>query len=385
MINRAWSQPLMKKGRTMNRLRLPFVCVAVSIMAACTVEVFPPNARVAVVSVTLGQNTLQIGETTTATALLQNTAGDTLSNRLITWSSSNLAVARVSDSGTVTAVAAGGPVTITATSEGHSGTASVTVTSDTVNDNGSIRALLERCPTNDPAITQIRQDFELRQEGQLISSAIACTEPYTTITIVQLTDELIALQVLRAAYHMNAVTQGKLPWTTQSLYGWMASSIRGVNFKNMQGQAQGQLSCCDVINGQLYLSSPRQNASQRNSTRDWLGISLRLDLYAHEVRHAGQGGPAHVDGCPAAPLPSDPLGCDATYNLANLGSFGVQYWLHSSWATGFLNIGIGCLSPALAMEYATFHASTANSLRSRFVSNAPPVVTASAPFGGPCP
>jgi acid phosphatase type 7 len=47
---------------------------------------------------------------------------------VVTWSSDNTAVATVNGSGLVTGVAAGGPVTITATSEGQSGTAAVTVT-----------------------------------------------------------------------------------------------------------------------------------------------------------------------------------------------------------------------------------------------------------------
>jgi hypothetical protein len=50
-----------------------------------------------------------------------------LTGRTITWSSSVLGVATVSGTGLVTAVAAG-PATITATSEGQSGTSAVTVT-----------------------------------------------------------------------------------------------------------------------------------------------------------------------------------------------------------------------------------------------------------------
>jgi uncharacterized protein YjdB len=45
----------------------------------------------------------------------------------VTWSSSNTALATVNSSGMVTGVAGGGPVTITATSEGKSGTATLTV------------------------------------------------------------------------------------------------------------------------------------------------------------------------------------------------------------------------------------------------------------------
>src|SRR5207247_10570712 len=54
--------------------------------------------------------------------------GNPLTGRVITWQSSTSAIASVNGSGLVTGVAAGGPVTMTATSEGQSGTASVTVT-----------------------------------------------------------------------------------------------------------------------------------------------------------------------------------------------------------------------------------------------------------------
>jgi len=100
--------------------------------------------------------------------------------------------------------------------------------------------------------------------------------------------------------------------------------------------------------------------------------------------HSGVTGPGHVTGCKDFPLPTDPLGCDATYDLTNLGSFGVQYWLESSWATGYLDIGIGCSPFATAMAYATADADAANAYRDRFVTNVPPVVTAPQPYGGPC-
>src|SRR5207249_6605277 len=52
--------------------------------------------------------------------------GNSISGRTITWASGSTAVATVSASGFVTGVAAGS-VTITATSEGQSGTATITV------------------------------------------------------------------------------------------------------------------------------------------------------------------------------------------------------------------------------------------------------------------
>ena len=81
---------------------------------------------VSTVAVSPASTTLDAGGTQQLTATLKDSAGNTLTGRTITWSSSNTAAATVSTSGKVTAVAAGS-ATITATSEGKSGGASVTV------------------------------------------------------------------------------------------------------------------------------------------------------------------------------------------------------------------------------------------------------------------
>jgi hypothetical protein len=242
-----------------------------------------------------------------------------------------------------------------------------------------IRTFLESCPTNDAAYAQIRQDFELRLDGQVITTPITCAAPFSALPMAQLTDELIALQVLRTAYYMSQGTEGKLPWTQKSLYAWMTSHVSGVNLKT----APGQLYCCDAINGKSFFSVSRQDSTQRDAKRTWPGIANTLNYYAHEIRHADPGAPGHTNGCQAFPLPSDPPGCDATYDLSNLGSYGVQYWLESHWATGELNIGIACSPPNTALEYASWDALSANLFRSRFVTNVPPMVTAQ-PNGGPC-
>src|SRR5207249_1514584 len=68
------------------------------------------------------------GQTVQLTATPRDANGNPLTGRVITWQSSNSAIASVNGSGLVTGVGRGGPVTMTATSEGQSGTASVTVT-----------------------------------------------------------------------------------------------------------------------------------------------------------------------------------------------------------------------------------------------------------------
>jgi uncharacterized protein YjdB len=87
----------------------------------------PPPVAVASVSVTLTVSSLNAGQTTQATATTRDASNNVLTGRVIVWTSSNPAVATVSGSGVVTAVAAGS-AQITATSEGVAGSAGLSVT-----------------------------------------------------------------------------------------------------------------------------------------------------------------------------------------------------------------------------------------------------------------
>jgi len=83
---------------------------------------------VATVTVAPVSSTVTRGQTLQLTATTADTNGGPLTGRTVTWTSSDPAVATVSATGLVTSVAVGGPVTITATSEGQTGSAGVTVT-----------------------------------------------------------------------------------------------------------------------------------------------------------------------------------------------------------------------------------------------------------------
>jgi uncharacterized protein YjdB len=71
--------------------------------------------------------TLIDGQTATLTPTVKDANGATVTDRIVTWSSSNTLVATVSSGGVVTAVSAG-TATITATSETKSGSTTLTVT-----------------------------------------------------------------------------------------------------------------------------------------------------------------------------------------------------------------------------------------------------------------
>ncbi len=90
--------------------------------AAVTVTV-PP---VQTVTLTPGLDTLGVGTTRTIAAALRDAGGALLTGRSVAWISSNAAAVSVSSTGAVTAVSPG-TATITATSEGRSGTATIVV------------------------------------------------------------------------------------------------------------------------------------------------------------------------------------------------------------------------------------------------------------------
>ncbi len=87
----------------------------------------PPAPTVASVAVTPASATLvSFGETAQLTASAQDASGNTISGKTFTWSSSDVSIATVSSSGLATAIA-NGAATITATTEGVQGSASLTV------------------------------------------------------------------------------------------------------------------------------------------------------------------------------------------------------------------------------------------------------------------
>ena len=92
--------------------------------AAVTVGATQPGATS--VTVTPGSLSLAVGGTRTLNATVRDGAGSVVGGATVEWKSSNAAVATVSASGVVTAVAIGS-ATITATSGGVSGTTSVSV------------------------------------------------------------------------------------------------------------------------------------------------------------------------------------------------------------------------------------------------------------------
>jgi len=321
-----------------------------------------------------------VGATAPLVADLRDANGAAVLGRTVTWTSSDPSVASISTTGAVTAKLVGGAATIRATYNQLFDEATVTTAAGIVTGISDIHHFIDRCPDADPAFAMIETDFELRENGVVLATPLACGATYSTTPIAQMADELIAYQVLRLAYYMSDGTAGHLPWTQRPLYEWMKTSIAGINFKT----APGQLYCCDLIDGKRYFSMSRLDDFNRDQKRDWPGLASSLDFFLHEIRHTD--GPGHTTGCPAFPSSTGPAGCDAMYDLSYLGSYGVQYWLDASWASSYLHIGIDCAPPDVQTRYFNAMVSAANSYIDRFVSAAPPPVTSpTILYGGPCP
>jgi len=88
-------------------------------------------ATVATVAVVPNRVAIAPGETTPLAAIIADAAGNALSGRTVAWSSSNTAVVTVASNGVATGVA-DGSATITATSEGKRGDATIVVGSATI-------------------------------------------------------------------------------------------------------------------------------------------------------------------------------------------------------------------------------------------------------------
>lgn len=87
----------------------------------------PPRVAVAAISLTPSTVALDAGDTVRIVATVQSASGQTLTDRTVAWTSADATIATVSSTGLVSGVTPGGPVSISASSEGITAAAQVTV------------------------------------------------------------------------------------------------------------------------------------------------------------------------------------------------------------------------------------------------------------------
>jgi len=244
--------------------------------------------------------------------------------------------------------------------------------SQSVGGIANIKQFLKICPNNDAAIAQIRADFEIRNQGNLVTT-IPCTEPFNEMDPAQMSTELAILQSLRVMYYMDQDRSNYLPWTTLRLYDWVKSKIAGIDL--LPG---GSFSCCTTENGKNIIFGPILDTNSLGYYRDFRGISGGIAVIAHEARHVD--GFPHVGCCPVGAG-----ACDQTYDENNLSPYGIQAWLYRNWLTGGINVGMFCEYSNEVRDAMAYFTICAQGYADRFCAAAPPAVPnmtlADTPFG----
>ncbi len=113
-------------------ITLIFIATAVTAIACGGDDSPTGTAAVTSVSVTAPNSNLFVGSTTQLSATAKDASGNAISGATVNWTSSSDAIATVSPTGLVTGVSPGN-ATITATSNGKTGTTTLTISSKIVN------------------------------------------------------------------------------------------------------------------------------------------------------------------------------------------------------------------------------------------------------------
>jgi uncharacterized protein YjdB len=181
-------------------------------------------------SVKLSPATLQlaIGATTQLSVALTDRAGHDISERRLTWTSSDAKVATVTDDGSVTGVAPG-TATITAAADGRTGTATVTVTGEAI-------ASLSVTPGN--------ASLSLGQSAQFVATATSASGKALggrTISWASLNPAIATVS------ESGVVTANGTGNTVVSASAEGKSATATVNVTTQQAAAAGQVASVNVI------------------------------------------------------------------------------------------------------------------------------------------
>ena len=191
-----------------------------SITASCTITVQPIQAQ----SITLNQTNLSLvkGNTATLTATVLPTDA---SNPAIVWSSSNPAAATVSQTGVVTAVAAGSSVITARVGDGSGveATCTVTVLADVVISDSNFTSIYENNITQTDATVR----FKINLSGVPTSGGFYFGTTSTNLSLVK--SETYSSTVTEVFFNLNKY--GKTLTANTTYYYQMYYVYQGVTYK----------------------------------------------------------------------------------------------------------------------------------------------------------
>jgi uncharacterized protein YjdB len=185
--------------------------------AVATVTV--SQAAVATVTVTPTPLSMSVGQATQLAATLKDSSGNVLNGRAVTWSSSSSGVATVSATGMVTAVAAGA-TTITATSEGKSGTAAVTISNVAV---GSV-VVQPQGPTINQG-TSVQLSATVRDVNGVVVTDRVVTWGTSSATVATVSTSGVVTGVGSGSVTITATSEGKSGTTVVNVLAVPVASV----------------------------------------------------------------------------------------------------------------------------------------------------------------
>jgi alpha-tubulin suppressor-like RCC1 family protein len=251
----------------------------------------PPTASVATVDVTPPTTEVIAGHTAKLSATPRDAAGNALSGRTVSWSSSNANIASVDNNGMVTGVATGN-TTITAWSEGKSATAAITVKADAppvAVASVSIAAAPDTIEAWDPATMHaLTRDAK---DSLLTDRAIRWATSNPAVAIIDsVTGVLTGID--RGTITVTATSEGKIG--TQSHV--IVIKYRSVSAGTMHACdiASGGIAWCWGLNGsEGRIGSDQLSSSSMSSVPVKVPGNLRFTQLATFGRHtcalAGEG------------------------------------------------------------------------------------------------
>jgi len=243
----------------------------------------PPAASVASVDVSPTSAEVITGHTSKLNATPRDAAGNALAGRAVSWTSSNANVASVDNSGSVTGVAAGN-ATITATSDGKSATATITVKTDApvvavakVSIGAAPDTIEAWDPTTMVATTRDAKDSLLT--GRVLRWSIS--NP-AVATIDSVTGVLTGID--RGTITVTATSEGKVGTRSQVI----VIKYRSISAGTMHACdiASGGIAWCWGLNGaEGRIGSDQLSSSAMSSTPVKVPGNLRFTQLATFGRH----------------------------------------------------------------------------------------------------
>jgi hypothetical protein len=180
------------------------------------------------------------------------------------------------------------------------------------------------CPSA-AEVEAIRSDVPIEFEADPTAGTLVCSAATGSADLTRLQERTYQAIGLMRRLGFDA----PLPWTGEELYPWFVHSVRGVRFRVTRYSF-----CCDppgVINIAVH---PDRDPSYGE------GFPTLIEGLVHEARHA-EGGHLHTCG-------------NADQTLAELGAWGVQYYLNVWMALHALGGGLTPDDRAYCLNRAAF-------------------------------